>query len=81
MLKAVVPPERLFFFSVKEGWEPLCKALGKEIPDVPFPNINDGKAIDALAVRMVKKGLLRWALILATIGVGVTSWSMMRTTH
>ncbi|GAB7359299.1 hypothetical protein MBLNU230_g5951t2 [Neophaeotheca triangularis] len=28
-------------FNVKEGWEPLCKFLGKPIPDKPFPRIND----------------------------------------
>jgi hypothetical protein len=78
MLKQIVPPERLMFFSVKDGWEPLCKAIGKEVPNVPFPNLNDGKAIDALAEKMVKKGLARWALILITIGVGVVSLLMMR---
>lgn len=46
-LKRVVPEERLFFFDVKEGWEPLCKALGKEVPKgLDFPRINDGQAID-----------------------------------
>ena len=25
---------------MKEGWEPLCKFLEKEIPDVPFPHEN-----------------------------------------
>ena len=26
-----------------DGWEKLCKFLGKEVPDVPFPHINRGK--------------------------------------
>ena len=25
---------------MKEGWEPLCKFLGKNIPDVDFPHKN-----------------------------------------
>lgn len=80
MLKQMVPSERLVFFDVMEGWEPLCKALGEEVPDVPFPNINDGKAIDALAERMVKKGLFRWVALLATMLVVAVSLLIMRNT-
>jgi hypothetical protein len=68
-LKRVVPEDRLVFFSVKDGWEPLCKVLGKEVPkDVPFPKINDGEAIDRLAKKMVTKGLLRWLAIFGVMG-------------
>lgn len=71
-LKEIVPPERLVFFDVKEGWEPLCKALGKEIPkDIPFPNINDGEAIDRLAKSTVQRGLLRWLVVFVTLGLAM----------
>ncbi|KAJ4292788.1 hypothetical protein N0V90_009451 [Kalmusia sp. IMI 367209] len=76
LLKEIVPTDRLVFFNVKEGWEPLCKALGKEVPDVPFPNINDGKAIDKMAERMVRRGLMRWAMVLGIVGAGAVSWFM-----
>ena len=67
-LKRTVPEDRLIFFNVKDGWEPLCKALGKEVPDgVPFPRINDGDAIDTFAKKHVQRGLLRWAGIIAAI--------------
>jgi hypothetical protein len=36
-----VPPERLLVFDVREGWEPLCDFLGVEVPDEPFPHLND----------------------------------------
>ena len=36
-----VPSEKLLVFNVKEGWTPLCKFLGKEVPKVPFPHVND----------------------------------------
>ncbi len=36
-----VPPERLLVYEVKEGWEPLCEFLGVEVPDEPFPHLND----------------------------------------
>jgi hypothetical protein len=67
-LKSVVPADRLVFFDVKDGWEPLCRALGENIPDMPFPKINDSDAIDKLAAKMIGRGLKRWAIILA-IGV------------
>jgi hypothetical protein len=40
-VKRVVPPERLYVMQIGEGWEGICKFLGKEIPDVPYPHIND----------------------------------------
>ena len=73
-LKRVVPKEKLVFFDVRDGWEPLCKVLRKEVPDVPFPRINDSRAIDELTRRMVLKGLGRWAMILGTIGAGVIGY-------
>jgi hypothetical protein len=71
-LKEIVPPERLVFIDVKDGWEPLCKALDLPVPkDVPFPNINDSKAIDELAKKQVRRGLTRWAVIFAVGGASV----------
>lgn len=34
-----IPRERLLVFNVKEGWEPLCKFLGVDVPDEPFPQV------------------------------------------
>jgi hypothetical protein len=69
-LKKVVPEDRLVFFAVKDGWEPLCKALGKPVPkDIPFPRINDGEAIQRLAKRKLTQGLLRWLIIIVTAGL------------
>jgi hypothetical protein len=71
-LKRVVPEDQLVFFSVKDGWEPLCKALGKPVPEgVPFPRINDGEAIDRLAKRKVTQGLTRWLIVIATAGLAL----------
>ena len=38
-----VPPERLLVFGVGEGWEPLCKFLDVEVPDRPFPHLNEAR--------------------------------------
>lgn len=44
-VKALVPPDKLLIFNVKEGWAPLCNFLDTDIPDTPFPNVNDRKEI------------------------------------
>jgi hypothetical protein len=36
-----VPKDRLLEFNVIEGWEPLCAFLGVDVPDEPFPHLND----------------------------------------
>jgi hypothetical protein len=36
-----VPPDRLLVYDVKEGWAPLCDFFGVEVPDRPFPHLND----------------------------------------
>ena len=40
VVKEAVPKDRLLVFNVKEGWEPLCKFLGKPIPSSTFPRGN-----------------------------------------
>ncbi len=39
-VKAHVPPENLLIYDVSEGWEPLCKFLGKPVPGEPIPHLN-----------------------------------------
>lgn len=68
-LKEVVPADRLLFFDVKEGWGPLCKALGKEVPDIPFPRINDSEAMDRTAQYHIKRGMVRWAGAIALLAI------------
>lgn len=55
-LKRVVPAERLFLSDVKDGWEPLCQILVCDVPDIPFPRVNDGEATDEL----IKKQIQTW---------------------
>jgi hypothetical protein len=47
-VKAKVPKEKLLIFKPTEGWGPLCKILGKEVPTTPFPNTNNREEISAL---------------------------------
>lgn len=73
-LKENVPENRLVFIDVRNGWEPLCKALDLPVPkDVPFPRINDSQAIDSFAKKHVNRGLARWGMILFVIGA--SAWT------
>jgi len=39
-----IPSERLLVFDVRDGWRPLCGFLGVDVPDEPFPHLNDAEA-------------------------------------
>lgn len=39
-VREMIPPERLLEWHASEGWEPICEALGKQVPDHPFPWVN-----------------------------------------
>jgi hypothetical protein len=39
-VRQAVPAERLVEYRAGDGWEPLCAALGVEIPEEPFPHTN-----------------------------------------
>ncbi|KAK3320433.1 hypothetical protein B0T19DRAFT_444270 [Cercophora scortea] len=40
MIRGLVPKDRLLEWYVEDGWEPLCKFLGKPVPNMPFPHEN-----------------------------------------
>ncbi|KAH7014214.1 P-loop containing nucleoside triphosphate hydrolase protein [Microdochium trichocladiopsis] len=78
-LKRSVPPEKLFFYDVRDGWEPLCNILGVEVPEgVEFPRINDGKALDAFAKKQIRTGLLRWVVVFGSVAAAVGAAVMAR---
>jgi len=39
-VKAAFSPERLLVYEVAQGWEPLCRFLGRPVPATPFPRVN-----------------------------------------
>lgn len=39
-VRADCPPGRLVEWSAADGWGPLCAALGRPVPDEPFPHVN-----------------------------------------
>jgi hypothetical protein len=54
-----VPAERLLDFKLSDGWGPLCEFLGKEVPDVPFPHVNDSAEYATRRKRLGKKMIKR----------------------
>ncbi|KAK2609946.1 hypothetical protein N8I77_003414 [Diaporthe amygdali] len=82
-VKAHVAPERLLVYRVgRDGWDPLCEFLGKEIPQgKEFPRVNDRdshrqgdkeirKAVWIEAVRSVAP----YAIAMAAVWVGWCYW-------
>ena len=53
---AAIPPERLLVFNVGDGWEPLCRFLGKPVPETPFPRKNSGEEFHAMVARVNSGG-------------------------
>lgn len=39
-VRAAVPVERKLEYRMGDGWEPLCRFLNVDVPDVPFPRDN-----------------------------------------
>ena len=46
-VRATVPADRLLEWNAKDGWEPLCAALGVPVPDEPFPVTNTTEEFNA----------------------------------
>jgi len=72
------PKDKLLVYNVRDGWEPLCKFLGVDVPDVPFPHKNKGASIydDLLKshdiLQRMKKEALVTLSVLVFAGAGAT---------
>jgi hypothetical protein len=76
-----VPADRLLVFRVQDGWEPLCRFLGREVPPgIPFPHLNEGKeTLEALARERLFGRWIRAARIAAAAGaLLVLLWWLLR---
>lgn len=74
-------PDDYLEFSVLEGWEPLCKFLGKPVPQTAFPRDNDAAAIAEALNRMLRMHLqpaATTAFVVAMISVvGYWAWQTL----
>lgn len=83
-VRSVVPKERLLEYEVEEGWGPLCRFLGKEVPTEDFPWVNDtGEFVEnhrmlwAYSVFNAARNVVGVSLV--SLGVGALAWWMYRT--
>ncbi len=81
--REVIPKDRLLEFKLEQGWEPLCKFLGNEIPATPFPHINETSSFRAKMFVMKKRATLRIFRslapgMLAVAGVAIAYYTLYR---
>lgn len=70
-VKRSVPADRLLVHSAKQGWEPLCKFLGRPIPDSPYPRANDTASIQkAMRAFKILHGVVFYLMPVATAVTG-----------
>ena len=67
-LKRVVPEKRLVFYDVKEGWEPLCRFLGRKVPEEGFPRLNERGSIREAERSVQRESLKKIARNVAVVG-------------
>ncbi|KAF2857160.1 hypothetical protein K470DRAFT_12862 [Piedraia hortae CBS 480.64] len=77
-IRGIVPDEKRYDMRVGEGWVGLCKFLGKDVPNVEYPRVNDREAfakalkvfVNAAVKRLVVR-VVRIGVFAAVVGVGV----------
>ncbi|KAL9079170.1 MAG: hypothetical protein Q9157_001921 [Trypethelium eluteriae] len=84
-VRRLVPPERLLGYKIGKGWAPLCEFLGKEVPDTPFPRVNERKEFSERLNYMLTKvterllwGAMPYAAVVTVAAIAVTYsvWAM-----
>ena len=74
-IRSVVPPEKLLEFHPRDGWEVLCKFLGKEVPKEPFPYINKGNfTANVFKIVLALKTIKICGPYFMALGVGYLAW-------
>lgn len=72
---------RFLEWSAEQGWEPLCKFLGKEVPSVDFPRMNATKDMSDVQKAVSNAALVRIAkrlvvVLVAAVAVGLAAWKI-----
>jgi hypothetical protein len=73
-----VPTDKLLVYEVKEGWGPLCEFLGVEVPEEPFPHLNDSAVFQRRIRRIRALTVATLALCLSLAGLVVVRFSRCR---
>ena len=62
MVQRVIPKDQLLVYHVDEGWGPLCKFLTVEVPEEPFPSVNELDSMKKIYFGMQAFGAFVWSL-------------------
>jgi len=54
-VRTALPPERLLVHHLGDDWDPLCRFLGRPVPDTPYPRRNSAKQFNARRSAMEQK--------------------------
>ncbi|KAJ0160608.1 hypothetical protein CTA2_7674 [Colletotrichum tanaceti] len=76
-LRKNVPQDKLHFYRLGSGWEPLCAILDVPVPEVPFPHRNRGDDIRRTYRNFMFAGAAVWTGILAS--AFAAWWFLLRT--
>ena len=71
-VKATVPADKLLAFKADEGWAPLCDFLGIDIPNEPFPRVNDRESMQKAIKRLVLAANVFLVLVASGLIAGLT---------
>ncbi|MDT0300863.1 sulfotransferase family protein [Streptomonospora wellingtoniae] len=55
-VRAAAPADRLLVFSARDGWGPLCDFLGADVPDEPFPHLNETETMQRMFAALEESG-------------------------
>ncbi len=56
MVRRITPKERLLEYKMGSGWGPLCEFLGKDVPGVEFPRVNEAEALQEKIAIILRRG-------------------------
>ena len=57
LVRSTVPKENLLEYKLGSGWEPLCAYLGKDIPNVEFPKVNETASMREKMSIITRRGI------------------------
>jgi len=57
LVRKIVPRGNLLEYKLGSGWEPLCSFLGREVPDMEFPKVNETASMHEKMSIIARRGL------------------------
>ena len=69
-VKAAVPQEKLLVHAAADGWEPLCAFLEVDVPNIPYPRLNESAKIKRFIRILEVLNYLPFGILLA-VGISI----------